>query len=77
MKDQRGSSYTSTLSLTSALDGVDGQRHAPAALPPRTGTHSTGGCVGPREGLGGREESRSPQGFDPRTVQHVTRRYTD
>jgi len=26
--------YSSTLSLTSALDGVDGQRHAPAALPP-------------------------------------------
>jgi len=27
--------YTSTLSLTSALDGVGGQSHAPAALPPR------------------------------------------
>ena len=26
--------YTSTLSLTSALDGVGGQRHVPAALPP-------------------------------------------
>ena len=26
--------YSSTLSLTSALDGVGGQRHAPAALPP-------------------------------------------
>jgi len=26
--------YSSTLSLTSALDGVVGQRHAPAALPP-------------------------------------------
>jgi len=26
--------YTSTLSLTSALDEVGGQRHAPAALPP-------------------------------------------
>ena len=26
--------YNSTLSLTSALDGVAGQRHAPAALPP-------------------------------------------
>jgi len=25
---------SSTLSLTSALDGVGGQRHAPAALPP-------------------------------------------
>ena len=27
--------YTFTLSLTSALGGVGGQRHAPAALPPR------------------------------------------
>ena len=27
-------SYSSTLSLTSALDGVGGQRHTPAALPP-------------------------------------------
>ena len=26
--------YSCTLSLTSALDGVGGQRHAPAALPP-------------------------------------------
>ena len=26
--------YSSTLSLTSALDGVGGQSHAPAALPP-------------------------------------------
>jgi hypothetical protein len=26
--------YSSTLSLTSALDEVGGQRHAPAALPP-------------------------------------------
>jgi hypothetical protein len=37
--------YSSTLSLTSALDGVGGQRHAPAALPPgkRPGTHCTCG----------------------------------
>jgi len=32
---QRGEKCTSTLSLTSALDGVGGQRHAPVALPPR------------------------------------------
>jgi len=25
--------YSSTLSLTSALDGVGGQRHAPASIP--------------------------------------------
>jgi hypothetical protein len=29
-----GHEYSSTLSLTSALYGVGGQRHAPAALPP-------------------------------------------
>jgi hypothetical protein len=37
--------------LTSALDGVSGQRHAPAALYPRErtpGTHFTGGWVGLR-----------------------------
>jgi hypothetical protein len=34
-KTQRGDlRYSSTLSLTLALDGVGGQRHAPAALPP-------------------------------------------
>jgi hypothetical protein len=33
--------YSSTLSLTSALDGMGGQRHTPPALPPRKrpGTH--------------------------------------
>jgi hypothetical protein len=41
-----GEMYSSTLSLTSALDGVSGQRHAPAAFPPvkRPGTH----CICPR-----------------------------
>jgi len=33
-KAQRGVGYRYTLSLTSALDGLGGQRHAPAALPP-------------------------------------------
>jgi len=47
--------YSSILSLTSALDGVGVQRHAPAALPPgnRPDTHSTGDWVGPRAGLDG------------------------
>jgi len=41
--------YSSTLTLTSALDGVGGQRHAPAALPRQCpGIHCTGGWVGPR-----------------------------
>jgi len=39
--------------MTMALEGVKGQRHAPAALYPRErpGTHYTGGWVGPRAGL--------------------------
>ena len=71
--------YSSTLSLTSALDGVGGQRHAPAALPPgkRLGTPCTGGWVGRKAGLGGCGISHPPPGFDPRTVQPVASRYTD
>jgi hypothetical protein len=40
--------------LTSAIDGKSGQPHAPATLYPgerTTGTHWTGGWVGPRAGL--------------------------
>jgi hypothetical protein len=53
--------YSSILSLTLALDGVGGQRHAPADLPPgkRPGTHCIGGWVGPRAGLDGCRKSRS------------------
>jgi len=52
--------------MPSALEGVSGQQHAPAALYPRErpGTHFTGGWVGPRAGLDGRKIS-SPPGFDP------------
>ena len=39
---------------------MDGQRHAPATLPlgKTTGTHCTGGWVGPIAGVGDREKSR-------------------
>jgi len=38
--------YSSTLSLTSVLDGVGGQRHTPAVLPPEiSGTHCTVGTA--------------------------------
>ena len=59
--------------------GVRGQRHAPAALYPRErpGTHCTGGWVGPRAGLDRCGKSRSPPGFDRRTVQPVASRYID
>jgi hypothetical protein len=44
--------YSSTLPLTSAVDVVGGQSHAPAALPPgKPGTHFTGGLVVPRVDL--------------------------
>ena len=38
--------------MTTAREGVRGQRHAPAVLYPRerAGTHCTGGWVGPRAG---------------------------
>jgi len=45
--------HSYTLFLTSALEGVRGQRRAPAAPYPRQrpGTHCTGGWVGLRAGL--------------------------
>jgi hypothetical protein len=57
---------------------VSGQQHAPVVFNPplRPGTHCTGGWVGHRAGLDGRNISPSP-GFDPRTVQPVVSRYTD
>jgi hypothetical protein len=47
--------YSSTLSLTSVLDVVGGQRNAPTALPPekRPGTHCVEGWVAPGAGLEG------------------------
>ena len=47
--------YSSTLSLTSALDRVSGQRHAPAALSPgkKPGTHFIVGWVGSIAGRDG------------------------
>ena len=68
---EREYSYRSTLSLTSALDGVDGQRHDSAALPPGM-NHNTlciGCWLGPRAGLDGYKKSRPPPGLDPQTAQ--------
>jgi hypothetical protein len=64
--------------VTSALEGVSGQQHAPTALYPRErhGTHCTGGWVGSRAGLDGRKISPLP-GFDPCTVQPAVSRYAD
>ena len=52
--------YSSTLSLTSALDWVGDQRHAPAALPrERPGTRCVRGLVGPRAAQTGAENLAS------------------
>jgi hypothetical protein len=60
--------YSSTLSLTSALDGVGGQRHASATLLPgkRPDTHFVGGWVGSRTGLDGSRKSRPHRASIPR-----------
>ena len=70
--------YSFTLSLTSALDGVGGQRHAPTALPPGNTRYPLYGRLGGPKGRSGRGRNVSPPpGFDPRTVQLVASRYTD
>ena len=70
--------YSSTFSLTSALDGVDAQRQTPAALTPgKTRCPLYRGLWMPQVRSGRvRKISPSP-GFDPRTVQPVASRYTD
>jgi hypothetical protein len=70
--------YISTLPLTSALDGVGGQRHVPAALPPEKTQYPLYRRLGGTQGRSGRVGKISPlPGFEPRTVQAVTSRYTD
>jgi len=80
MKVRRGR-YSSTLSLTSALDAVTGQRHDPAALPPekKTGNYYTAGWVCPWASIDTRSMWKTvpAPGFDARTVQPVASSYTD
>jgi hypothetical protein len=65
---------SSTLSLTSALDGVGGQRHAPAALPPGKTQYPLYRKLGGPQGRSGQVRKISPPpGFDPRTIQPVAR----
>jgi hypothetical protein len=69
--------FSSTLSLTTALDGVGGQRHAPAALPPGKTRYPLYRRPGGLQGRSGRVRKISPPpGFDPRTVQSIASRYT-
>jgi len=67
--------YSSNLACTSALDGVDGQSHAPAALPPgkRSCTHFTRGWVGPRTDLYWRRKSL----LQRESIPGPPSRYTD
>ena len=61
--------YSSTLSSTSALDVVGGQRHAPAALSPgKTRYPLCRRLAGPQSRSGPVRKISSPPGFDPRTV---------
>jgi hypothetical protein len=59
--------------------GMDGQRHAPATLPPGKNPfplyRKLGGLQGRSERL--RKISPPPPGFDPRNVQPVASRCTD
>jgi len=72
MKAQGGrgeQKYSSTLSLTSALDGVGGQRHFLVALHKKlNGAYCRGCCV-----FGRVRNVSSPN----RTIQTVASRYTD
>jgi hypothetical protein len=67
--------YSSTLSLTF----VGGNRHAPAALPPRMTQYPLYRSLGGPQGMSGRVRKISPPtgGLYRRTVQPVASRYTD
>jgi hypothetical protein len=67
--------YTSTLSLTSALDGggVGGPRHIPAVWPLGKTRYQLNRKLGGPQGRSGRVRKTShPPRFDPRTVHTVT-----
>jgi len=73
-----GRRYCSTLSLTSALDGMGGQRHVPSALPPGKTRYTLDRRLGRPQGRSWLVRKISlPSGFDLRTVQTISSRYTD
>jgi len=70
--------YRTTVFLTSALDAVGGQRHAPAVVPMGKTRYLLYKRLGGSQGRSGQvREISHPPGFDPRTVQTVASRYTD
>ena len=62
--------------MTTTLEGVSGQQHAPAILHPRErpGTHCPEGWG---QGYSGWAENLAPPGFDPRTIQPVVSHHTE
>jgi len=74
-----GVEFGSTLFVTSVLDGVGSQRHAPAALTPgkRSDINCTGHLSGPQSRFREARKISSQPGFDLRTVQPAASRYTD
>jgi hypothetical protein len=82
MEAQGERKYSSYSFTTLALDGVSGQRHAPAALYPGERTPGTEGWVGSRAGLDteARGKVSCPcrgSNDDRPVVQSVARHYTD
>jgi hypothetical protein len=70
--------YAFTLPVSSALAGVGSQHHASAALPLRKNRYPLYGRLGgPRGEYGRVQKFSSLPGFNTRTVQSVTSRYTD
>jgi len=70
--------YSPIIFLTSALDGADVQRHAPAVLPLGKTAYQLCRRLGGPQGRSGRVRKISLQpGFDPRTVQLASSRYTE
>ena len=64
--------------MTSPLDGVGAQRHAPSAFTPGKTRYPLYRRLGGPQGQSGRVQKISPQpGFDPRTIQPVGSHYTD
>ena len=70
--------YSSTLSLTSALNAVGVQRHAPAALPPGKSRHPFYRSLGRPQGRSRRVRKISPPpGLDPPDRPALASRCTD
>jgi hypothetical protein len=70
--------YISTISLTLPLDGVGGERHAPAALYPGKTRYLLYGKLSGSHGRSGRVRNVSfLLGLDSRTVQPLARRYNE